>query len=241
MREIEYGLEEIEASRGNIVSRIAIGNIPHSATQVLSHAVRELLRKYPTARVQIQDGHYEDLLNDLQAGKLDLIFGVLRRPEWATDVHEEILFPNDYVVVARCGHPLRQVVRPQLADLVRYNWIMPGPMTPRHQALHRLLGQPSPGPIINIETTSLQIYRTILAATDQLTLMSRFEAELNDAAVLAELPFRSPHLRRFDGVATRIAWQPTTIHLQFIELLRMAARPLERPDAKSDGGSFVAR
>jgi LysR family transcriptional regulator, regulator for genes of the gallate degradation pathway len=49
LQEIAYGLEELEAARGNIVSRIAIGNIPHSATQILSNAVRELLSKYSTA------------------------------------------------------------------------------------------------------------------------------------------------------------------------------------------------
>jgi LysR family transcriptional regulator, regulator for genes of the gallate degradation pathway len=89
--------------------------------------------------------------------------------------------------------------------------------------VHRILGGRSQGPKISIETTSLQIYRIILAATDQLTLMSRFEAQFNDAAALAVLPFRSPHLRRFDGVATRVGWQPTRIHLHFLELLRAEA------------------
>jgi hypothetical protein len=79
-------------------------------------------------------------------------------------------------------------------------------------------------PKISLETTSLQIYRTILTATDQLTLMSRFEAQLNDIKSLAQLPFRSPHLRRFDGIATRIGWQPTRIHLEFLARLRAEAR-----------------
>ena len=85
--------------------------------------------------------------------------------------------------------------------------------------LLRILSGLSQEPKISIETTSLQIYRTILAATDQLTLMSRFEAQLNDAA-LGGLPYGSPHLRRFDGIATRVGWQPTRIHLHFLELLR---------------------
>lgn len=222
LREVEYGLEELEAVRGNVISRIAIGNIPHSATQILSDAIKHLLTKYPAARVQIVDGHYEDLLNDLRAGKLDLLYGVLRRPDWATDVKEELLFANHYVVVARSRHPLRRIKRPNLRDLARYEWIMPGPLAPRQQALQRLLGGFAQAPKISIETTSLQIYRTILAATDQLTLMSRFEAQLNEAT-LAVLPFRSPHLRRFDGVATRVGWQPTSIHLHFLDLLRAEA------------------
>jgi LysR family transcriptional regulator, regulator for genes of the gallate degradation pathway len=228
LQEIAYGLEELEAARGNIVSRIAIGNIPHSATQILSNAVRELLSKYPTARIQIVDNHYENLLNDLRAGKLDFLFGVLRRPDWAADVKEELLFANHYVAVARIDHPLRKVKRLTLRDLRRYDWIMPGPLTPRQKALHRILGSPSSQPNVSIETTSLQIYRTILAATDQLTLISQFEAELNDPSSLAVLPFSSRHLRRFDGIATRTDWRPTSIHLQFMDLLRAQASRLSK-------------
>ena len=222
--EIEYGLDEIQAARGNVVSRIAIGNIPHSATQILSNAIKEFLSRYPTARVRIVDGHYEDLLNELRAGKLELLYGVLRRPDWATDVKEELLFANHYVVVARHGHPLHRLKRVRNRDLANFGWIMPGPLTPRQQALHRMLQGVCAEPKISLETTSSQIYRTILAATDQLTLMSKFEAELNDIGALAQLPFRSPHLRRFDGIATRIGWQPTRIHLEFIELLRAEGR-----------------
>jgi DNA-binding transcriptional LysR family regulator len=228
LQEIAYGLEELEAARGNIVSRIAIGNIPHSATQILSNAVRELLSKYPTARVQIVDDHYEDLLNGLRAGKLDLLFGILRRPDWATDIKEELLFANHYVVVGRVGHPLFKIKRPTLRDLSRYDWIMPGPMTPRQKALHRILENRSTEPKVSIETTSLQIYRTILSATDQLTLMSQFEAELNDPEWLAVLPFSSRHLRRFDGIATRTDWRPTSIHLRFVDLLRAQASRLSK-------------
>jgi hypothetical protein len=38
------------------------------------------------------------------------------------------------------------------------------------------------------------------------------------------LPFRSPHLRRQDGVASRIDWHPTNVHLRFLQLLRGEAR-----------------
>jgi LysR family transcriptional regulator of gallate degradation len=222
--EIEYGLDEIQAARGNVVSRIVIGNIPHSATQILSNAIKEFLSRYPTARVRIVDGHYEDLLNELRAGKLDLLYGVLRLPDWATDVKEELLFANHYVVIARHGHPLHRLKRVRNRDLANFGWIMPGPLTPRQQALHRMLQGVCAEPKISLETTSSQIYRTILAATDQLTLMSRFEAKLNDVGALAQLPFRSPHLRRFDGIATRIGWQPTRIHREFIALLRDETR-----------------
>jgi hypothetical protein len=129
-------------------------------------------------------------------------------------------------------HPSFAARRPQLQSLIAVSENLSfdtaarsvGISQPRQQALHHILQSVCAEPKISLETTSLQIYRTILTATDQLTLMSRFEAKLNDIRSLAQLPFRSPHLRRFDGIATRIGWQPTSIHLEFLELLRAEAR-----------------
>ncbi len=229
LREIEYGLEEVHAAQGSVVSRIAVGNIPHSGERILAAAVDALLASYPTARVQVIDGHYDVLLDDLRAGRLDLLFGVLRRPDWATDVREELLFENPYVVVARAGHPLARLKKMTLRELARYDWIMPEPGAPRRQAFDRMFaGLPRP-PTVSIETTSLAIYRSTLATSDRLTLMSRLAAQSAESARLAVLPFRSEHLRRRDGVASRIDWHPTTVHLQFLRLLRREARRLTRP------------
>ena len=226
LREIEYGLEELHAARGSVVSRIAVGNIPHSGERVLSAAVDALLASFPTARVQVVDGHYEVLLNDLRAGKLDLLFGVLRRPAWAIAVTEELLFENPYVVVARARHPLSRMRRITPRELARYDWIMPEAGAPRRQAFARMFaGLPHP-PTVSIETTSLSIYRSVLSTSDRLTLMSRLAARSDESAELAVLPFRSPHLRRSDGVASRIDWHPTNVHLRFLQLLRAEARRL---------------
>ena len=54
----------------------------------------------------VVDGPYEVLLDTLRAGDLDLLFGVLRRPAWATDVREECLFSNPYAVFVGRQHPL---------------------------------------------------------------------------------------------------------------------------------------
>jgi DNA-binding transcriptional LysR family regulator len=223
LREIAYGLEELTAAQGAVVARIAVGNIPHSGERILSAAIDALLKAFPSAHVRVVDGPYEALLEDLRAGRLDLLFGVLRRPVWATDVTEERLFENPYVVVAGADHPLRRARRITPRDLARYGWIMPEAGAPRRQAFERLFAGMPPPPIA-IETTSLAIYRSVLAASDRLTLMSRLAAQSAESAALAVLPFRSPHLRRADGVASRVDWQPTDVHLRFMELLRAEAQ-----------------
>jgi DNA-binding transcriptional LysR family regulator len=232
LRELAYGLEELQAARGNVVTRIVVGNIPHSGSQILSAAVNAFLAAYPTATVEIVDGHYETLLDDLRSGKLDLLFGVLRRPDWASDVTEEALFEDDYVVVGSASHPLRQQKTLSLRALAGYDWIMPGPMTPRHQAFRRMFASLPALPRISVETTSLQIYRDLLSTTDRLTLMSALEAQLNEPSKLAVLPFRSAQLRRCDGIATRAGWQPTPVHRHFLDVLRTHAPRSSKPDAR---------
>jgi len=223
LREIAYGLEELQAAQGAVVSRIAVGNIPHSGERILSAAVDALLAIFPSAHVRIVDGPYEALLDDLRAGRLDLLFGVLRRPAWARDVTEERLFENPYVVVARADHPLRRATRITPRELTRYGWIMPEAGAPRRRAFERLFAGLT-APPVRIETTSLSIYRSVLATSDRLTLMSRLAAQSAESAALAVLPFRSPHLHRSDGVASRIDWQPTDVHIRFLDLLRAEAQ-----------------
>jgi len=230
LREIHYGVEEIKAAQGNVISRIAIGNIPHSDAQVLSAAIKELLSAHPNAFVQVVDGPYDALLNDLRAARLDLLWGTLRTPRWAGDVREEKLFNNPYVIVARRRHPLTRLKRIAPSDLAQFDWITPGPTTPRQQALERLFSDTRCTPRTTIETTSLQLYRNLIASTDRLALMSLFESRLNDPSVFTTLPFQSSHLKRLDGVVRRTDWRPTRVHLQFLDMLRDHARRVSRAD-----------
>src|SRR5262249_57058742 len=112
-------------ARAIFPARIATGTIPHPGAPLLSQAINQFLASSPAASFNVLDGPYEPLLEALRAGDLDLLFGVLRRPAWATDVREEFLFANPYVVVVRRQHPLTRSRNVTLDDLARYDWILP--------------------------------------------------------------------------------------------------------------------
>jgi LysR family transcriptional regulator, regulator for genes of the gallate degradation pathway len=224
LRELEYGIEEIRAAQGIFTARIAVGNIPHSGAHLLSKAINQFLALYPSASVHVLDGPYEPLLDALRAGDLDLLFGVLRRPAWADDVREEFLFSNPYVVVVRRQHPLARVRNVTLRELARYDWILPARGAPRREAFERLFaGSPRP-PMVGIETTAPAIYKSILATTDRIALLSTLEAQFAEPEGLTVLAFDSPVLARTDGVARRADWRPTSLHQQFLDLLRAQAQ-----------------
>jgi DNA-binding transcriptional LysR family regulator len=224
LRELEYGIEEIRAAQGIFLSRIRIGNIPHSGTHLLSKAINQFLASYPAAFVHILDGPYEPLLDALRAGDLDLLFGVLRRPAWAIDVREEFLFSNPYAVVVRRQHPLARIRNVTLRDLAGYDWILPVRGAPRREAFERLFAGAPRSPIVSIETSSSAIYKSVLATTDKIALLSTLEAQFTDPEALTIVPFDSPELARADGVATRADWHSTRLHQQFLDLLRREAR-----------------
>lgn len=230
-REIEYGVDEISAAQGRFVSRIIIGNIPHSNTHLLSATINELLAKFPDASVEVLDGHYNDLLAALRSGSLDVVYGVLRRPKWAFDVDERLLFSNPYAVVARRDHPLRRQRRITTSDLARYDWIVPPQGTPRRHAFELIFNDRKQKPKVSIETTSLGIYRSVLATSDRLSLFSHREVDDDRIAGIEALPYDSSRLQRKDGIAIRKDWKPTLIHLEFLE--RLAALAASRGGKKS--------
>jgi DNA-binding transcriptional LysR family regulator len=222
LREVEYGIEEIRAAQGVFTSRITIGNIPHSGTHLLSQAISRFLTLYPRASVHVLDGHYETLLDSLRAGDLDLLFGVLRRPAWATDVREEFLFSNPYAVFVGRSHPLARARKTTLRELAAYEWILPARGTPRREAFEHIFAGSAHRPTVSIETTASGIYKSILVATDMVALLPTAEAQFGEGLTI--LPFDSPALARRDGVASRADWQPTRLHQRFLELLRRQAQ-----------------
>jgi LysR family transcriptional regulator of gallate degradation len=226
LTEVEYGVEEIRAAQGIFTSRITVGNIPHSGTHLLSNAISQFLALYPGASVHVLDGPYETLLDALRAGDLDLLFGVLRRPAWATDVKEEFLFSNPYAVFAGRQHPLAGVPRITLRELARYDWILPARGAPRREAFEGMFAGSARSPTVSIEATSLEIYKSVLATTNMIALLSTIDAQLGEALTI--LPFASPALARNDGVASRADWQPTRSHQQFLELLRKQAQQYQQ-------------
>jgi LysR family transcriptional regulator of gallate degradation len=226
LRELEYGVEEIRAAQGIFTSRLTVGNIPHSGTHLLSKAISRFLALYPSSSVHVLDGPFEALLEALRAGDLDLLFGVLRRPAWATDVKEEFLFSNPYAVFVGRQHPLARVREITLRALAGYDWILPARGAPRREAFERIFAGKAHFPTVRIETTSLEIYKSILATTNMIALLSTVETQLREGLTI--LAFDSPALARNDGVASRADWQPTRLHQQFLELLRKQAQQYQQ-------------
>lgn len=221
--EIRYAREEIDHRKGVINASVLVGTLSTSGAPLLGQSIDRLLASYPGLKVNVVEEPYEHLLNDLLLGKIDFLFGVLRRPDWATEVVEETLYRDDYVVVCRPEHPLNRRAELSLADLAECKWINPGPMTPRFRAFQGLFGK-LPLPVTDIVTTSRAITRAVIARSDRLTLLTRHEATSEESlGVMSILPFECNIPAPAYGVATRMGWAATTTQREFLEILRKLA------------------
>jgi DNA-binding transcriptional LysR family regulator len=229
-RELEAASDEIRYLDGVEGGRIVIGALPMSGSYLIGAAIAELTARFPDAHVYVTNAPYGILLNSLRTGAIDMIFGVLRRPEWAIDVDEEPLFSDPYCIVGRIGHPLATRSEISIADLRTYDWIVPGEGTPRRMEYEAIFGDLADRPRINIETSSLSTIRAVLACSDRLTLVNRHEVETEERLrMLSVLGWTSSLPAMPKGISTRSNWLPTPIQRRFLALLRSYASEAPSP------------
>lgn len=223
-RELEAAADEIRYLDGVEGGRITIGALPMSGSYLIGATIADLTEKFPDAHVYVTNAPYAILLNSLRTGAIDMIFGVLRRPDWAVDIAEEPFFSDPYCIVGRSGHPLAARATISIEDLVAYDWIIPGEGTPRRIEYEAIFeGQPQ-RPRINIETSSLSTIRAVLASSDRLTLVNRHEVETEERLkLLSVLNWTSSLPAMPKGITTRSNWLPTPIQQRFLALLRSYA------------------
>ena len=108
------------------------------------------------------------------------------------------------------------------------------------RAFERIFAGSAYSPRVSIETTSSAIYKTILATSDRIALLSKLETKTDGGAeTLTTLPFDSAILARTDGVATRADWQPTHLHAEFLTSLRRQARDLQQLEQNREGAACI--
>lgn len=220
VRELDYAVEEIAARAGQAEAKLAIGVLPMSGSFAIAAAVNALVTRHPGCQIKIVEGTYMRLLSCLRAGEIDMTIGAIRRPDWASDVVELPLYKDGFCVVVRHGHPLARLERVGRKELSAYEWVMPPPAAPRRAAIDALFaGWPTPI-TAPVETSSILVIRALIVGSDRISVLTRHELEFDERARLfAVLPV-SLGAPTAKGITLRADWLPTTLHGEFIELLR---------------------
>jgi len=216
LREIQWGIDEVEAARGNIGGEIVIGALLLAGSVMLASVINEFVAQYPNANVRILNGNAEDMLRYLRTGDVDVVVGLLRDPG-SDELTHQALAETPYVVVARHGHPLNQRTDLTLDDLADYEWIIGTPGASRRIRFDKLFAGRRRPPV-RIATCSLPTIRLLLTQSDRLTLLTSYELIYEEDA-LTSVPFGPIEPVPSIGLTMRENWLPTQLQSNFIDLM----------------------
>lgn len=236
LREIDWGVDEVEAARGNVGGEIVVGAMLLTGSVVIAAVINEFVSTYPNAEVRIVNGNTGDLLKELRAGDVDVVIGLLRDQRSDGLLHRP-LAETPYVIVGRHDHPLTEKEHVTLDDLAAFDWVVGTPGSNRRIRFDRLFAGRR-RPRARIETSSLPTMRLLLTQSDRLTLLTSYEL-MYEEDTLAAVPFGPIEPVPCLGLTTRENWLPTQLQTSFIELVQkrivgslMPVRDLKRTGAE---------
>jgi DNA-binding transcriptional LysR family regulator len=217
VKEVQWGIDEIEAKRGNSGGEVVIGAMLMAGSVVLASVLTEFAAANPTANIRVLNGNAEDMLGYLRAGDVDFVIGLLREPT-PDGLIAEALAETPYVIAARHGHPLADGGGITLDDLADYDWVIGTPGAHRRARFEQLFaGQRKPP--ARIATCSMPTVRLLLAQGNRLTLLTSQELMFEDD-VLTALPYgpigRAPSI----GLTMRRDWLPTQLQSSCLDLIQ---------------------
>lgn len=229
LTELEQAVDELKELEGRMEGRIKIASLPLARTLLLARALNPLLAAHPNARIEVMDGSYELLSQQLRVGASDILIGALRSGSDLAGLRTEALFDDPYAIVGRAAHPL--VSRDKgasLDDLARQEWVAQRPGTPIRAAFDALFEKCPASPRASIETSSLVLTRAIILESDRLSMLSRRQIAIEEReGLLTSVPVaQDVHERlgtRTIGITMRETWLPSRLQSIFLDHIRAAA------------------
>lgn len=209
LNEIRLIPQDIAAQQGELTGTVQVGALPLSRTRLLPLAIARLLARHPGVKVVTNESAFAALVTELRAGDVDFIFGALRRDESVSDIHNDVLFTEELILLTRPGHPLAgRILR--TADLANVQWVLPRANSPARHLLDRAfssLGVAPPQPAV--ESGDLAVVRGLLLASDMVAVVSSHQLEYEvSAQILTPLRFNLPDTHRQIG----LTWRQGALH-----------------------------
>ncbi|RTL70111.1 MAG: LysR family transcriptional regulator [Pseudonocardiaceae bacterium] len=187
--------ELADAGRGTVT----VGSHLAGSDALLPAAIARLKKARPLVTVVVRKADPDELHNDLEAGRVDLVVGRLTSSVRST-TQQRVLYREPFRLSVRSGHPATSQHDPQLTDLLDFSWIVPVTGTALRRELESLLvGMGLDLPRDRVECTSFPIVRQLLLETD---MIAALPVHLGADDRLAALPTSLAPLSQAVGVTT---------------------------------------
>ncbi|GAA6182685.1 LysR family transcriptional regulator [Shimia sp. NS0008-38b] len=173
---------DIEAMTSGVSGSVSVGVVSSVAPTLLPGTIALLKRSTPQANVSVSEGHFVELLPQLEAGALDLVIARTWQPQELAGIDQMALFSEPIVVVAGRNHPLSQEVDVSWADVTSYAWILPQPNSVARQAVDALFAANGLSPPNNtVASLSIALNLELIRAMPALGLLPQRLAQAQAA------------------------------------------------------------
>jgi DNA-binding transcriptional LysR family regulator len=126
--ELRQGIKEIEFLADPAAGEVRIGSIESLTAGFVPEVIDQFSRKYPRVLVHVVNTTAATQeFRELHERTVDLLLGRLLKPVADDEIDAEILFKDDYFVVAGSGSPWARRRKVALADLLDEPWILVPP------------------------------------------------------------------------------------------------------------------
>ena len=173
---------DIEAMTSGVSGSVSVGVVSSVAPNLMSGTIELFKRSTPQANVSVSEGHFVELLPQLEAGALDLVIARIWQPQELAGIDQMALFSEPIVVVAGHNHPLSQGGDVTWTDVTTYPWILPQPGSVARQAVDALFAANGLSPPNNtIASLSIALNLELLRAMRALGLLPQRLAQAQAA------------------------------------------------------------
>jgi LysR family transcriptional regulator of gallate degradation len=223
LAEMRHAFEDVAELRGRTEGRLTIGCLPSMASHLVPDATAEVLRRAPQLSVALVEGSYDELMEGLQSGEIDVIVGGLAPALEFPDVRTVPLIDDRVVIFGRAGHPLARKRKLAAADFKAIRWVLPMRRSLPKPAFESLLAQAGIRPALPVvENASIAALNGLLATSDMLTVGSALQMQLEEQrGVLKEIPFRLTSEIWQTGIVLRESTVPSPAARLFVEVLKL--------------------
>ena len=214
--------DEIAALSIGAQGTLALGTISSTASELVPRAVAALLERHPGVGVSLVEGSNDALMAMLRDGEIDMMVGRVMGGAALDEVDLRVLHEDEFVVVCGPRHPLLNVKRIELADLIRQRWILPKSSAPVRQRLDILFtGKGGGRPRNAVESTSLLTNLAMLQESNMVTVMpADLVRQFSRSGLIKPLPVPLPGLFFPVALITRANRANTPVAEAFIEELQ---------------------
>lgn len=221
---------DIEAMTSGVSGSVAVGVVSSVAPTLLPSTISLFKRSTPQANVSVSEGHFVELMPQLEAGALDLLIARVWQPQELAGIDQMALFSEPVVVVAGRDHQLAQEAAVKWADVANFPWILPKPNSVARQAVDALFAANGLStPTNTVSSLSLALNTELLRAMPVLGLLPQRLAQTQAGrGELVTLPLDTHDLLsevrcfwRTDQIAQNVAL------VLFLKCLEQATQDIE--------------